>query len=201
MSTVSTMSTMLIIFWDPNTFFVIPKQPWALKPLYRDTLSPWDCTASASFKTNFLPCLLELEDDFETRYLHNLPLSVSIVVTLCKSPPNEDAIPTSPEKIDTNLLNCSLSASEWNQCLPPLQSSSDMRKQWWMTWPNINRTAQLKELPPISTAVKRKFTHNSCRWEISLETGKQSHWTAQSLNNVSTKQGQEQNKLSPVDKS
>ena len=76
-----------------------------------------------------------------------------------------------------------------------------MRKQWWMTWPNINRTAQLKELPPISTAVKRKFTHNSCSWEISLEAGKQSHWTAQSLNNVSTKQGQEQNKLSPVDKS
>ena len=68
----------------------------------------------------------EAEEDSETRYLHNLPLSVSIVVTLCKSPPNEDAIPTSPEKIDTNLLNCTKSASEWNQCLPPLQSISDV---------------------------------------------------------------------------
>ena len=48
------------------------------------------------------PVLSELGEDSETRYLHNLPLSVSIVVpALCKYPPNEDPIQTSPEKIDT----------------------------------------------------------------------------------------------------
>ena len=42
-----------------------------MKPLDLDTLTPWDCTASASLKTNFWPCFYFFSPNYSHPY-HNL---------------------------------------------------------------------------------------------------------------------------------
>ena len=75
MSTVSTMSTIFwdpntflrsqSIFWDPKAFLETPNHFWDPKTtLGLETFgfwNPWDCTASASLKTNFWPYFLHVQ--------------------------------------------------------------------------------------------------------------------------------------------